>query len=515
MAKSMPYILIMVLILITSSMVFGQRWYYNERPDEPSFPNVSNRVQALGEDFSGIITDLETDVLQNPSLVSLLESKSIGITFLPYKYYGSYFPPTLLTLLFPNFPVSKLALGFQNQFIYTKSGNYDVYSNYYNNYYSHQYNFYSYQQLFFLAFSPSEHFSLAPFYVFTKNPYQENYYSEYDYSTIYSNNNAYAQTSNETSQYDDNILYHRFGIGASFNYNTNSVQITAAYKKGDNKITFEGNGNDNTFNTYIYSYDYDSSYHFYQDHIYRNNIDIRDDQKTKKINELNVSLRWQKQIDDDNTFTSLLYLTKSIGDLTGTEFINSYESDIDSSLQRWRNYPYPESIEVEVDSDIKNDKDSSRLTGTTNSLNLTLGLGLEKRFTEKLRGFIGIKSILGIATDTSSKLGMGITAMDTITDTTGISGSQLIKSKSFSVALPLGLEFKLLPSLLIRAGFTPKFTYNKSGLTNHNQIENVKGLLIYSFGVGYTFKDEFSIDAFNRGNIGTFGDWNLQFKYMF
>jgi opacity protein-like surface antigen len=201
--------------------------------------------------------------------------------------------------------------------------------------------------------------------------------------------------------------------------------------------------------------------------------------------------------------------------LTGSELGNSYETNIDSSLHRWRNYPYPESTEIDIFTDIDGNKDSSDIKGTVKSLNLTLGLGYETRLNKKLNGFIGVKSILGLASDTSSKLGIKITTIDTLTDTTGISGSQLIKSKSFSIALPLGLEYKLLPSLTVRAGFTPKFSYNKSGLTTHNQIEIANGALYYSFGIGYIFQDKFSIDTYNYGNLGSLNNWNIQFKYMF
>jgi len=509
MIKRMPYITICLLILVTCSLIQAQRFYYQERPQEPSFPNISNRVRALGEDFSGIISDLETDVLQNPSLAALLESKSIGITFLPYYY--STFPPTLLTLLLPNFLVSKFALGFHNQFVYTKSGYLETDANYYNNFWSSQYSYISYQQIFFLAFTPSEHFSIAPFYIFTKSPYQEQ--NSGDWSQNYNNTNTYS--SNSTSDYEDNILYHQFGIGTTFNCRASSFQITAAFKKGDNKIKFDADANNDMFYTYSYLFEYDSSYDFYQYWRYDNETDTRNIDKTKKVNELNIDFRWQKEIDDDNTFNTLLRFTKSSANLTGSELGDSYETEIDSSLHRWSNYPYPESTEVNVSTDIDGNKDSSHITGTTNSLNLTLGLGYETHLSRRLNGFIGVKSILGIATDTSSKLGVRITTIDTITDTTGISGSQLIKSKSLSVAMPLGLEYKLLSSLSIRAGFTPKFSYNQSGLTTHNQIENVKGFLLYSFGIGYIFRDKFSIDTYNYGNLSSLSNWNIQFKYMF
>ncbi len=511
MNNRMSYMSIVILILLASSLVYGQYWYYNERPQEPLFPNISNRMRALGEDFSGIISDLETDVLQNPSLASLLESKSIGITFLPYYYYTSYFPPTLLTLLLPNFPVSKLAIGFQNQFVYTKSGYFETYANLYDEFWSHQYSFMSYQQLFFLAFTPSEHFSIAPFYILTKSPYQEQ--SSDDWGR--NENNTYASSYNSTSQYDDNILYHQFGIGTTFNSQTNSFQITAAFKTGDNKIKLDDETYHTMFDIYSYTYEYDSSYYFDQYWRYHNETDTKSIDKTKKVNELNISFRWQKEINDDNTFNTLVRFTRSSAALTGSELGNSYYAAIDSSLHRWRNYPYPESTEINISTYINGNKDSSDIKGTAKSLNLTLGFGYESRLNRRLNGFIGVKSILGIATDTSSKLGIRITTVDTITDTTGISGSQLVESKSFSIALPLGLEFRLLPSLTIRTGFTPKFSYDKSGLATHRQIVNFKGVLLYSFGIGYIFRDKFSIDTYNYGNLGSLSNWNIQLKYMF
>jgi hypothetical protein len=516
MDKRLVYFIIIILLLLNAHPIYSQYYYYNERPQEPSFPNISNRLRALGEDFSGIISDLESDALQNPSLATLLESKSIGITFLPYycNYYSSYFPPTLLTLLLPNFPVSKLAIGFQNQLVCTKSGYFETYANtnyYYDEFYSRQYSYISYQQLFFLAFTPSEHFSIAPFYILTKSPYQEQYSEDWGRNE----NTTYAASGNLSGQYDDNILFHQFGIGTTFNSQPNSFQITVAFKTGDNKTKLDDEAYHTMFDISSYTYEYDSSYDIYQYWRYSNETDTRNIDKTKKVNELNVSFRWQKEIDDDNTFNTLVRFTRSSTALTGSELGNSYDAAIDSSIHRWRNDPYPESSEVNVYTDIDGNKDSSNIKGTINSFNLILGLGYETRLNRRLNGFIGAKSILGLASDTSSKLGIKITTIDTLTDTTGISGSQLVKSKSFSIALPLGLEYKPLPSLTIRTGLTPKVSYDKSGLATHNQIVNVKGVLLYSFGVGYIFRDKFSIDTYNYGNLGSLNNWNIQFKYIF
>jgi hypothetical protein len=362
-----------------------------------------------------------------------------------------------------------------------------------------------------LAFTPSEHFSVAPFYIFTKSPYREQ--SSNDYSR--NENNSYNELYNSTGQYDDNVLYHQFGIGTTFNCPTNSFQVTAGFTKGDNKTKIDADFYRNLFYTNSYLYEYDSSYDFYQYWRSNNETDTRNIDKTKKVNELNIGFRWQKQLDDDNTFNTLVCFSKSSADLSGSELGNSYEIDIDSSLHRWRHLSYPESTEINGATDMERNIDSSAIKGTIKSLNLTLGLGYETHLNRKLVGFIGLKSILGIVTDTSSKLGIKFTTIDTLTDTTGISGSQLVKRKNLSVALPLGLEYKLISSITIRAGLTPKFTYDKSGLTTHNQIENVKGFLLYSFGVGYNFRDKFIIDTYNYGNLGTLNNWNFQFKYLF
>lgn len=517
MKKRMPYLLIAVLILVTSSLVYGQHWYYNERPQEPLFPNISNRLRALGEDFSGIISDLETDALQNPSLAAFLESKSIGITFLPYfSSHSSYFPPTCLSILLPNIPTSKLTLGFHNQWVYTASGySYEPVYDYGHYYWADQYNFYSYQQLFFLAYTPSVHFSIAPFYIFTKSPYQEHTVSSSDH--ISNNTNySYSQTSNEMSQYHDNVLYHRFGIGTTCNYQTNSFQLTASFKRGDNKINFDGDYTDNLFSVQTsHSYN-DSFYNYYYYYMYHNDTSTLNINKTKNANEINVSFRWQKQIDNDNTFNALIHLSKSTTDLSGSELGDVYESEIDSSLHRWRNYPNPESIEIFYRySNLNNNQDSSHITGTTNSLNLIFGLGYEARLNRRLNSYVGIKSTFEIASDTFLKSGRMISVVDTTVDTTGICESQMEKSRSFSIALPIGLEYKVLPSLRIRSGFAPKLIYSKSGLTTHEQLENVTGFLVYSFGVGYIFRDKFSIDTYNYGNLGSLNNWNIQLKYMF
>jgi hypothetical protein len=63
------------------------------RPEEPEFPIPSLRVKALGENFLGIVSDIESDILLNSALLPLLKSNYINLSFLPYAdRYGLKYP---------------------------------------------------------------------------------------------------------------------------------------------------------------------------------------------------------------------------------------------------------------------------------------------------------------------------------------------------------------------------------------------------------------------------------------
>ncbi|MCX7785365.1 MAG: hypothetical protein N2201_03945 [candidate division WOR-3 bacterium] len=102
----------------------GVNFEMPKRPDEPRFPVPSLRISALGDDFLGIISDMETDILINPSLLPLLKSNYLNFTY--YKNLPS------LTILFPKTFISSLAVGFHNQLNYSGTGYYHKY--YYDDY---------------------------------------------------------------------------------------------------------------------------------------------------------------------------------------------------------------------------------------------------------------------------------------------------------------------------------------------------------------------------------------------
>lgn len=52
-----------------------------ERPEMSGFPVPSLRIKALGEDFAGMVSDFETDILSFPALLPFLKSNQIGINF--------------------------------------------------------------------------------------------------------------------------------------------------------------------------------------------------------------------------------------------------------------------------------------------------------------------------------------------------------------------------------------------------------------------------------------------------
>jgi hypothetical protein len=530
-----------------------KRLVNDERPEAPTFPLVSLRLKGLGEDFLGIISDVESDILINPSLLPLLKSNSASVIFLPY-YYTYYWNQNSVSasLLFPNTFITNLSFGIQNQLVYSSNGYHDIYTYRYdyNNVYYHNYDdfyyrqndFLSYQQSIFLAFALSPTLRISPFWTFAISPYKAESEDEYQNVDIENNDTTYISREYSNSKFDDDYTYHQFGLATSYDLDNNLFQFVGSWKKGDDDIKSNSTGEDYWMYSSFYYWTYDSSYRY----AYGLSRNISNDTAVANlsgnINAINLGLRWQKEIQSHQKFNTILDFNKSSFDLNGNEFDSSYSLRYDSSYERWRSYPDSETTSTEAVTSYARYTKSLALSGQGDVFNVRFGLGYESPLTKTLKGFIGVKSLLGTERDSIVRKGLEVSEsvtypipvtiirneiiipfqqqwFDTIIDTSQIFTYEVTQRKSLDVSLPLGLEYNVLPSLIIRGGITAKFSYEKSGLKDqwkeYPDVVN-KGIdFFYSFGMGLKLGKRFSLDGYNAGNIFTVRDWIAQIRYTF
>lgn len=552
MYKRIKLVIICLCLATIYHVVYGnpiavevRRLVEEQRPEEPAFPVVSLRLKGLGDEFIGIISDLENDILVNPSLLPLLKSNSASLILFPY--YGKYYwtgNSVATSLLFPITFIPKLSFGVQNQLVYSGTGYYDKYNYHYDGdeFYYQQYDFLSYQQSVFLAFALSPTFRISPFWTFARSPYKEEAGNDREYCDLENNDTTYISRHHSKSQFDDKYNYHQLGLAASYDFDDNSFQFVGSWKKGDDDIKSNSIGEDYWMQSSFYYWTYDSSYR-YSFHLTRNfDNDTVYAKATQNFDEMKFALRWQKEIQSDQKFNTLLDFNKSSFDLSGNEFDSSYSLRYDSSFQRWRSYPDDETTSTEAVTSYTRYTKSLALSGQGDVFNVRFGLGYESPLTKNLKGFIGIKSLLGTGRDSILRQGLEISEsvtypipvtiirneiiipfqqqwFDTIIDTNQIFTFEVTHRKSLNVSLPLGLEYNILPPLTIRGGITAKVSYEKSGLKNEwkefPEVVN-KGIdFYYSFGLGLKLGKRFSLDGYNAGNIFTVRDWIAQIRYTF
>ncbi len=511
-------------------------WYFEGRPEEPAFPVISLRIKGLGDDFLGIVSDIESDLLTNPSLTPLLKSNELNLTLLPYYKYGYYLNQNSVSssLLFPLTFIPKLSFGLHNQLVYSGSGEYRKYYYYYDNSFNspryHEYSqsdFLSYQQIVFLAFSLSPSVKLAPFYTFSNSPYTNEGEGSYEDYTIENGDTIYGYRNLSHGRSDDDFFYHRFGFGGTFDFGKNSLQLVGSWKTGENQINANSEGEHYNISSYGYSYTYDSSYYYHFHHYRHLESDTTITEKLINFDEIKITLRWQRRIDDKQSLNTILDLSNTSFNPSGSEFEVSNDISRDSLYERWRNYPNLESTRTEIDTPYGYYQKSLSLSGHTIITKAVLGLGYETPLTNNLQGFIGVKSVFNIEKDSSQRLGSEIiknmspyripVLFDTTTDTNQVFTFDVTNRKGFYISLPLGFEYKILPFMTIRAGITPKVSYEKIGLKTEQginpDITNKNIDLSYSFGTNIKLGRRLSIDGYNGGNLFTVRDWIVQMRY--
>jgi hypothetical protein len=52
-------LLVLVMFIMSLAQGFNRRWWIPERPLSPMFPALGLRIKSLGEDFLGVVSDIE------------------------------------------------------------------------------------------------------------------------------------------------------------------------------------------------------------------------------------------------------------------------------------------------------------------------------------------------------------------------------------------------------------------------------------------------------------------------
>jgi len=91
-------VILLGIVIFTFNSTQGNEYFHwtEERTAMPDFPVPSLRMKSLGNEFFGIISDLETDIQYFPSLLPLLNSSQIGIIFTPFISFLRHYPITYL-----------------------------------------------------------------------------------------------------------------------------------------------------------------------------------------------------------------------------------------------------------------------------------------------------------------------------------------------------------------------------------------------------------------------------------
>jgi opacity protein-like surface antigen len=445
-------------------------------------------------------------------LLPWLKSNQIAILFTPYQYPVS--ENAGLGLFFPKTFIPRVGFGFHNQFQWYGpeylQGYYRErdYPRYFENY-----GFTSYQQSLFLSFSVTQSFTLAPFYTWVKSPFEvkREYFCEYEYDTTYHHQ---SQTS---YSFNDDITAYRFGLGAALKLKEDLLQLAVSLNSEKNKIDFDGEEKDYYHDTYYSGYTYDSSYdyHFYQhsDEYWEKDTLIQ----TKNGKEQRLNFRWRRETEDWLGFN--LDLSKFSADLNGQELDTGYIENWYYNFERWRHYPNLESTETTNDTVHEYYRKSLNLAGKTEEINMSIATGCGIPITDFIDLFIGLKSVISLSKDSSQETGNKILATDTTSYEDSLITLQVFKSNKIIFSLPIGLEYQVVSPVFIRAGITPKFTYEKQSFKDETRVYSdmkTKNLTFNrSFGLGLKLNPNFTVDLYNKGNLLSLGEWFVQGRYRF
>lgn len=486
--------------------------FYTQIPDEPAFPVISLRIKMVGQDFLGIISDIESDILTNPSLLSLFKYNEVNVSFLPYiKNKIGY--PVSLCFFYPKLLTSKVGFGFQNQYVYSsKETNYVINDMNINQFY----NFWTYQQLFFLSFSTTPNLNLSPFYSITRSSYRNE--NEYNFPLEAADSFDYSHYS--ISRLNNNYNSQQFGLGMNYHWERNSLHFVASLQKGNNKNNRDGQDSTWSLISYLYNNTFNNSYYHYLDKSTTLYKQMATTQGTKQNDVLRLNCRWYKELKNNDKINSLVDIIHSSED----QFSTCLDSEIiiytDSIYRRWRNYPYPESTRITIDSTKDCYKYNTNSSGKYTATKLSVGFGYESPISKFTQGFVGIKSVFIYESESTRKERLEVTSTNSTSDTTITFYYNAIKNKRLVVSIPVAWEYTRLHPFIIRWGITSKISfentrtkYDFDSLYYNTNSDNLD--FDYSFGIGVKITPKLYVDAYNTGNFFKVKEGGFQIKYIF
>lgn len=516
------FIKIFSFFLVLFGLALAQEPAYHflnpDRPEMPGFPAPSLRMRALGGDFIGIISDLETDVLYYPSLLPFLESNQIRIVFSPDKWDEK--GTAGLNLMFPRTFIPRVGLGFQNQlrfyspmpvFRYYDFSGYEPYSDYFS--YLNSSNFDVYQQSVFLSFSITQSFIFAPFYIFVKSPYNE---QSMNYDVNGSDTLNYHKRQSSDIMNDD-ITENEFGLSFSLKMKENLLNIAASLKNGKNQINDTNEGLMRDFSTYENFFEYDSFFSYSYEHDSIHQLIHHTEDKAGKSKEQNLKIRWQNET--KGKFNLIMDLSKSSTDMDGQVVDTSYLNRWSYYLRRWRYNSNPESTKTNYDSSREYSRDLLSILGRREDLAVSLAGGYEFSLDRSTNCFVGLKSVISFAKDSIANINEEIKGTDTTSQTDSSRSFLTMKVNAINLSIPFGLEYQIARPIMIRAGIAPKFTYEKREFKDEESVYPVSSGISVAFsssmGLGFIINPRFSIDLYNNGNLFSLGEWLVQGRYRF
>jgi len=286
----------------------------------------------------------------------------------------------------------------------------------------------------------------------------------------------------------------------------NLIQLIATFKTGNTKTNFNGETEDyQEYSNSAFEVD-DSSYWYYFHYSYDFENEVANHNELKRISEVRLDLRWQKEINNEEKFNTFVEFTKSSYDLSGTKLESWQWLSKDSFCERWRNYPNIESTQLTVVDTQAYYVQSLAIGGTGEKRKGIIGFGYETPLTNNLQGFVGIKSLFSSEKDSSQERAI----IDSISPPGSYTYS-VRKKQQGDLFLLFGLEYSVLPSIRIQSGITPKLLYEKTSSKDewriYSDIINKDINIFYSFGVGFKLGPKLTLDTYNTGNLVNIKEW--------
>lgn len=186
---------------------------------------------------------------------------------------------------------------------------------------------------------------------------------------------------------------------------------------------------------------------------------------------------------------------------------------------RWRSYPNPESSDYDCDTTYEDTRRVITTSGKGEGLVISLAGGYQFTLTQSLNSFIGFKSILSFAKDSIADVIVKSYLANSISHTDTIADFILSKTDQLGFTIPIGLEYNITKPVVIRTGIAPKFTYKKYEFSDRQRVYPVSKAITLSlsssFGLGFKITQKLSVDFYNRGELFTLSEWQVQTRYRF